>query len=61
MSHADVLGLVHDGKIEGRIFAFGYDSGQSAEHACISDQVPRRQARTDMIENRPENSALLLW
>ena len=61
MSHTDVLSLIHDGKIEKRFFAFGYNNGQSTEHAYISDQIPRRQARTDMIENRPENNALLLW
>jgi hypothetical protein len=59
MSHADVLGLVHDGKIEGRFFAFGYDSGQFLNMPELVIVFPAKA--TDTIENRPENSALLLW
>ena len=57
---AEVLRLVHHGEVEGRVLAFGKRCGQRREHARTGDDLPRQQAGSDPLEDRPQDRPLRL-
>ena len=58
MGHAEILRLIHHGKIKGRVLAFGNRCGQLREHTRTGDDLPRQEAGSDLLEDRPENRPL---
>ena len=60
MRDADVLRLVHDGEVEGRILAAGQRGCQRGEHPGVGDQLPRLQPAANPLEDGPQHRALRL-
>src|SRR5947207_74238 len=60
MGDADVLRFVHDGEVEGRLFAFCERASKCGEEARVGDHVLRLQPGADPLENRPKHFALRL-
>ena len=60
LRHADVLGFVDHGKVEGQVCAVRKLRGQSAEYPGAGDEALRLQLRAHTRKHRPEHSPLRL-
>jgi hypothetical protein len=60
LGDADVLRLVHNGKVERRMVTLRKPGSETAEQAGGGDQAPVVQAGADAIEDRPEADPLRL-
>ena len=61
MGHAEILRLINHGEVKCWMSAFRNGCRQLREHRCPRDHVPRREVRSDLLEQRPKDGALSLW
>jgi len=60
LGYANILRLVYNSEIKGRIFNFGEHRSKLAEQAGICDQIPNGKFFSHALKYGPKHSALLL-